>query len=53
MKLEIAVKTPDAVAKTGKITVEKLLVKPGDTVSAGGHLALLRKGEVFGSSIFV
>ncbi|EMD92957.1 hypothetical protein COCC4DRAFT_139298 [Bipolaris maydis ATCC 48331] len=43
MKLEIAVKTPESVAKAGKIKVEKVLVKPGDTVSAGGHLALLRK----------
>jgi urea carboxylase len=43
MKLEIAVKTPDSLAKVGKVKVEKLLVKPGDTVTAGGHLALLRK----------
>ncbi|KAF1361833.1 hypothetical protein EJ07DRAFT_164311 [Lizonia empirigonia] len=44
MKLEIAVKTPDAaVSKNAKLRVEKLLVKPGDTVSAGGHLALLKK----------
>ena len=46
MKLEIAVKTPDSVVEElqkGKVKVEKLLVKPGDTVSAGGHLALLRK----------
>ena len=43
MKLEIAVKTPDALTKAGKLIVEKLLVKPGDTVTAGGHLALLRK----------
>jgi urea carboxylase len=44
MKLEIAVKTPESVAKQGKLTVEKVLVKPGDTVAAGGHLALLRQG---------
>jgi urea carboxylase len=46
MKLEIAVKTPDAAAAAGgaKLSVEKVLVKPGDTVSAGGHVALLRKG---------
>lgn len=44
MKLEIAVKTPDSIASHGKLTVEKLLVKPADTVSAGGHLMLLRKG---------
>ncbi|KAL1796625.1 hypothetical protein ACET3X_005165 [Alternaria dauci] len=43
MKLEIAVKTPDSVAKAGKLRVEKVLVKPGDTVTAGGQLALLRK----------
>ncbi|KAH3916694.1 hypothetical protein HBI56_049060 [Parastagonospora nodorum] len=42
MKLEIAVKTPESVAKEGKLKVEKVLVKPGDTVTAGGHLALLR-----------
>jgi urea carboxylase len=45
MKLEIAVKTPDAAAAGGaRLKVEKVLVKPGDTVTAGGHLALLRKG---------
>lgn len=44
MKLEIAVKTPDTAVATGvKLQVEKLLVKPGDTVTAGGHLALLKK----------
>ncbi|KAL5113568.1 hypothetical protein ACEQ8H_008548 [Pleosporales sp. CAS-2024a] len=43
MKLEIAVKTPDDVAKSGKLRVENMLVKPGDTVTAGGHLALLRR----------
>jgi biotin carboxyl carrier protein len=46
MKLEIAVRTPESVLdalKDGKLTVEKLLVKPGDTVQAGGHLALLRR----------
>ncbi|OSS49035.1 hypothetical protein B5807_05756 [Epicoccum nigrum] len=44
MKLEIAVKTPDtAVAGGAKLKVQKLLVKPGDTVTAGGHLALLKK----------
>jgi urea carboxylase len=44
MKLEIAVKTPEAAAEKGKLRVEKVLVKPGDTVSAGGYLALLRQG---------
>lgn len=43
MKLEIAVKTPESMLSEGKSKVEKLLVKPGDTVTAGGHLALLRK----------
>lgn len=43
MKLEIAVKTPDSLAKAGKLKVEKMLVKPGETVTAGGHLALLRR----------
>jgi len=43
MKLEIAVKTPNTLAKAGKLKVENILVKPGDTVTAGGHLALLRK----------
>ncbi|KAI9689397.1 MAG: hypothetical protein M1822_010048 [Bathelium mastoideum] len=42
MKLEIAVKAPDDTAARTK--VEKLLVIPGDTVKAGGRLALLRKG---------
>ncbi|ORY17282.1 allophanate hydrolase subunit 2-domain-containing protein [Clohesyomyces aquaticus] len=46
MKLEIAVKTPDdvvAALKDAKVQVEKMLVKPGDTVQAGGHICLLRK----------
>lgn len=46
MKLEIAVNTPESVVdavKGGKVTVEKVLVKPGDTVRAGGHIAILRK----------
>jgi urea carboxylase len=43
MKLEIAVKTPDSLKQAGEMKVEKLLVKPGDSVKAGGHLALLRK----------
>lgn len=50
MKLEIAVRTPDAVAEkikngSSKVKVEKLLVKPGDTVQAGAHIALLRMGS--------
>ncbi|KAL6702391.1 hypothetical protein ACN47E_002342 [Coniothyrium glycines] len=43
MKLEIAVKTPDAAAANVKLKVEKILVKPGETVTAGAHLALLRR----------
>ncbi|KAK3047857.1 hypothetical protein LTS18_013047, partial [Coniosporium uncinatum] len=38
MKLEIAVRTPEDVAKGAK--VEKLLVKPGETIKAGGRIAL-------------
>ena len=41
MKLEIAVKAPDDI--TAGTKVEKLLVMPGDTVKAGGRLALLKK----------
>ena len=41
MKLEIAIKTPEDLA--AGTTIEKLLVMPGDTVKAGGRLALLRK----------
>jgi len=43
MKLEIAVKMPEAVSAKSKLKVEKVLAKPGDTVTAGAHLALLRK----------
>ena len=49
MKLEIAVKTPDDAMSKGittnsdKLVIEKVLVKPGDTVTAGSHLALLRR----------
>jgi urea carboxylase len=43
MKLEIAVKTPESAASKGRLKVEKMLVKPGDMVTAGGHLALLRR----------
>lgn len=47
MKLEISVRPPDSVAEalaSGKVKVEKALVKPGDTVQAGSRLVLLRKG---------
>lgn len=43
MKLEIAVKVPETAAGKGGLKVDKVLVKPGDTVTAGAHLALLRK----------
>jgi urea carboxylase len=43
MKLEIAVKVPESESGAGKLRVEKMLVKPGDTVTAGGQLALLRR----------
>lgn len=39
MKLEINVNAPDDMKKA---KVEKLLVQPGETVKAGGHIALLR-----------
>ena len=40
MKLEINVNAPEDI---GKAKVEKLLVPPGESVKAGGKLALLRK----------
>ena len=40
MKLEINVKVPDDVKG---VKVEKLLVQPGETVKAGGRVALLRR----------
>lgn len=42
MKLEINVNAPD---DQGKATVEKLLVQPGETIKAGGRIALLRNGK--------
>ncbi|KAK5172580.1 uncharacterized protein LTR77_002700 [Saxophila tyrrhenica] len=39
MKLEINVNAPDDL---GKAKVERLLVKPGETIKAGGRIALLR-----------
>ncbi|KAJ9659577.1 hypothetical protein H2201_007326 [Coniosporium apollinis] len=46
MKLEIAVRLPEDIGaesdKTAK--VEKLLVRPGDTIKAGGRIALVRTG---------
>ncbi|KXT04491.1 hypothetical protein AC578_8695 [Pseudocercospora eumusae] len=40
MKLEINVNVPESVK--GKMRVEKLLVEPGETVKAGGRIALIR-----------
>jgi urea carboxylase len=45
MKLEIAVKMPESASGIGKLKVDKVLVKPGDTVTAGARLALLRKAS--------
>ncbi len=42
MKLEINVNAPD---DQGKAKVEKLLVQPGETIKAGGRIALLRAAE--------
>lgn len=39
MKLEINVNAPE---DQGKAKVEKLLVQPGETIKAGGRIALLR-----------
>ena len=43
MKLEISVNTPASAVSDDKLKVEKVLVKPGNTVTAGAHLSLLRK----------
>ncbi|KAF1914796.1 carbamoyl-phosphate synthase L chain, ATP binding domain-containing protein [Ampelomyces quisqualis] len=43
MKLEIAVKAPVLAAKGGKFKIKKMLVKPGNTVTAGSHFTLLRQ----------
>ena len=47
MKLEISVRISDEAASACSegqtVTIDKLLVKPGDTVSSGEKLALLRK----------
>ena len=40
MKLEINVEAPEDL-KAGK--VEKLLVQPGETINAGGRIALVRR----------
>lgn len=42
MKLEIAVRTPDEATASRNATVEKLLVRAGDVVKAGGKIALIR-----------
>ncbi|KAF9634163.1 Biotin/lipoyl attachment [Lasiodiplodia theobromae] len=46
MKLEISVRLPDDVVTAGSppAKVEKVLVRPGDTVKAGGRIALVRRG---------
>lgn len=46
MKLEISVRLPeDLVTANGPpAKVEKVLVRPGDTIKAGGRIALVRKG---------
>lgn len=41
MKLEINVNAPEDLADEAK--VEKVLVMPGDSIKAGGRVALLRK----------
>ncbi|KZV81306.1 AHS2-domain-containing protein [Exidia glandulosa HHB12029] len=48
MKLEIAVRLPDDVVPTASslVKVDKLLVRPGETVKAGGKIALLRKMSI-------
>ncbi|OJD29029.1 urea carboxylase [Diplodia corticola] len=46
MKLEISVRLPDDMVTAGSapVRVEKMLVRPGDTVKAGGKIALVRRG---------
>lgn len=46
MKLEISVRLPEdlVTAASPPTTVEKVLVRPGDTVKAGGRIALVRRG---------
>ena len=42
MKLEINVNAPESVAD-GTAMIEKLLIEPGETIRAGGRIALVRK----------
>ena len=42
MKLEVNVNAPEDM---GKAKVEKLLTLPGETVSAGGRIALLKSAD--------
>ena len=42
MKLEINVNAPESVAG-GTAVIEKLLIEPGETIRAGGRIALVRK----------
>lgn len=44
MKLEIAVRTPESFASSNRAKVERLIVRQGETVKAGGHIALVRVG---------
>ncbi|USW49800.1 Putative biotin/lipoyl attachment, biotin-binding, Carboxyltransferase domain, subdomain A and B [Septoria linicola] len=41
MKLEINVNAPESVGK-GTAVIEKLLIEPGETIRAGGRIALIR-----------
>jgi biotin carboxyl carrier protein len=42
MKLEVNVNAPEDM---GSAKVEKLLVLPGETINAGGRIALLRSSD--------
>lgn len=46
MKLEISVRLPEDLVTAGgpPASVEKVLVRPGDTVKAGDRIALVRRG---------
>ncbi|KAH7025475.1 allophanate hydrolase subunit 2-domain-containing protein [Macrophomina phaseolina] len=46
MKLEISVRLPEGLvtADGPPVKVEKVLVRPGDTIKAGGRIALVRRG---------
>ena len=42
MKLEVNVNAPESIKKA---KVEKLLTMPGETINAGGRIALLRSSD--------